>query len=128
MDPISNMLARIKNAQLAGRETLEIPFSRVKFEMAKIMEREGFLAKVEKKGVKGKQNLVLKLRYNLGIPAIQNLRRLSKPSRRVYVNAARIKSVKQGYGLAIISTPQGLMTDKEAKKNKLGGEILCEIW
>jgi len=128
MDPISDMLTRIKNAQLAGRETLEINFSKVKFEMAKIMEREGFLAQIEKKGVKDKQNLILKLKYNQGTPAIQDLRRVSKPSRRVYIGAAEIKPVKQGYGLAIISTSQGLMTAKEAKKNKLGGEILCEIW
>ncbi len=128
MDPISDALTRIKNAQLAGRETLEIPFSKVKFEMAKIMEREGFLAQVEKKGVKDKQNLILKLKYNQGTPAIQDLRRVSKPSRRVYIRAAEIKPVKQGYGLAIISTSRGLLTAKEAKKNKLGGEILCEIW
>ncbi len=128
MDPISDALTRIKNAQLAGRETLEIPFSKVKFEMAKIMEREGFLAQVEKKGVKDKQNLILKLKYNQGTPAIQDLRRVSKLSRRVYIRAAEIKPVKQGYGLAIISTSRGLLTAKEAKKNKLGGEILCEIW
>lgn len=127
-DPVSDMLIRIKNAQLAGHETLEIPFSNVKLAMAKIMEQAGFLDRVERKGSKSKQSLVLKLKYNQGVPAIQNLRRLSKPSRRVYVRAAEIKPVRQGYGLAIISTSRGLMTDKEARKNKIGGEVLCEIW
>lgn len=129
MDPISDMLARIKNAQLAGRETLEIPFSKVKFEVAKIMEREEFLEKVEKKGIKTKQVLVLKLKYRQGgVAAIDDLRRLSKPSCRLYIGFAEIKPVKQGYGMAIISTSRGLMTDKEARKNKLGGEVICEIW
>jgi len=128
MDPIADMLNRIKNAQKIGREVIEIPFSKVKFELAKIMEREEFLEKVEKKGIKTKQVLVLKLKYRQGVPAIDDLRRLSKPSRRLYIGFAEIKPVKQGYGVAIISTSRGLMTDKEARKNKLGGEILCEIW
>jgi small subunit ribosomal protein S8 len=128
MDPIADMLNRIKNAQKIGREVIEIPFSKVKFELAKIMEREEFLEKVEKKGIETKQVLVLKLKYRQGVPAIDDLRRLSKPSRRLYIGFAEIKPVKQGYGVAIISTSRGLMTDKEARKNKLGGEILCEIW
>lgn len=128
MDPIADMLNRIKNAQKIGREIIEIPFSKVKFEVAKIMEKEEFLEKVEKKGVKTKQVLVLKLKYRQGVPAIDDLRRLSKPSCRLYIGFAEIKPVKQGYGVAIISTSRGLMTDKEARKNKLGGEILCEIW
>ncbi|TSC53039.1 MAG: ribosomal protein S8 [Parcubacteria group bacterium LiPW_39] len=128
MDPIADTLNRIKNAQKVGREVIEIPFSKVKFELAKIMEREEFLEKVEKKGIKTKQVLVLKLKYRQGVPAIDDLRRLSKPSRRLYIGFAEIKPVKQGYGVAIISTSRGLMTDKEARKAGLGGELVCEIW
>ncbi len=128
MDPIADMLNRIKNAQKIGHQTLEIPFSKMKFEIAKIMEREGLLGKTEKKGLKAKQTLVLKLKYDQGAGAISDLRRKSKPGCRLYVGASEIRPIKQGYGLAIISTSRGLMTDKEARKNKIGGEILCEIW
>lgn len=128
MDPIADMLNRIKNAQKIGHQNLEIPFSKMKFEIAKIMQREGLLDKVEKKGVKAKQALVLKLKYNQGVGVITDLSRKSKPSCRLYVGALKIRPIKQGYGLAIISTSRGLMTDKEARKNKIGGEILCEIW
>ncbi len=128
MDPIADLLNRIKNAQKVGHESVEIPFSKAKFELAKILNREGFIVSVEKKGAKNREKLELKLKYNQGIPAIQDLRRVSKPGQRIYASVQKIKPVKQGYGLAIISTSFGLMTDKEARKNKLGGEILCEIW
>lgn len=127
-DPIADMLNRIKNAQKVGHETAEMPSSKIKLEIAKILEKEGFLEKVDKKRVKDRHILVLKLKYQQGVPAIADLRRLSKPGRRLYVGASDIKSVKQGYGIALISTSRGLMTDKEAKKKKLGGEVLCEIW
>lgn len=128
MDSISDLLIRIKNAQSAGHESLELPYSKFKFNIAKILEREGFLASVEQKGQKTKERLQLNLKYVQGAPAIQDLRRISKAGQRIYVPAQKIKRVKQGYGIAIISTSQGLMTDKEAKGKKLGGEILCEIW
>jgi small subunit ribosomal protein S8 len=128
MDPVSDLLIRIKNAQGAGRESLELPYSKIKFNIAKILEREGFLAGVERKGPKAKERLQLNLKYVQGAPTIQDLRRVSKIGQRIYTSAHKIKRVKQGYGLAIISTSQGLMTDKEAKQKKLGGEILCEIW
>jgi small subunit ribosomal protein S8 len=128
MDPIADLLVRIKNAQAAGREATEAPFSKVKFAIAKILEKEGFIVKVEKKGIKSKEKLEIKLKYNQGIAAIQDLKRISRPGQRIYVNAQKLKLVKQGYGLAIISTSHGLMTDREAKKKKLGGEVLCEVW
>jgi small subunit ribosomal protein S8 len=128
MDPIADLLNRIKNAQRAEHESVEIPFSRMKFELAKILEREGFVGAIEKKGAKAKETLVVRLKYNQGAGAIQDVKRISKPGQRIYTGADKIRKVRQGYGRAIISTSKGLMTDTEAKKEGLGGEILCEIW
>jgi len=128
MDPIADLLNRIKNAQHVKHETVDMPFSKAKFAIAKILEQEKFLAGVERKGPKLKERLELKLKYNQGQPAIQDLRRVSRLGQRRYIKAEKIKPVKQGYGLAIISTSAGLLTDKEAKKKRLGGEIICEIW
>jgi len=128
MDPIADFIIRIKNAQRAGRQTVEIPFSGIKYEIAKLLQREGFLAGVEKKGAKTTERLELVLKYDQGAPAVQEMRRISRIGQRKYIKAAEIKPVRQGYGLAIISTPQGLLTDKEARKQRLGGEILFEIW
>ena len=128
MDPISDLLIRIKNSQKAGLETLEMPFSKIKFAVAKILAQEGFISGVERKGSKVKERLEVILKYEQGVPAIQDLKRVSKPGQRHYIKTEKIKAIKQGYGTAIISTSQGLMTDKEAKKKRLGGEVLCEIW
>ncbi len=128
MDPISDLLNRIKNAQRAGQEETEIPFSKVKFELAKILAKEGFLESLEKKGQKGKERILVRLKYNQGTGAIQEIKRISRPGQRIYKGNKEIKSVRQGYGVSIISTSRGLMTDKEARKNKLGGEVFCEIW
>jgi len=128
MDPIADLLIRIKNAQAASHESVEIPFSKAKLAIAKILEKEGFVVQVEKKGLKNKEKIEIILKYDQGVPAISELKRVSKPGQRIYISGDKIRSVKQGYGRAIISTPQGLMTDKEAKKNKVGGEILCQVW
>lgn len=128
MDPIADLLIRIKNAQGAGRETVEAPFSRVKFAIAKIMEAEGFIKSVEKKGAKNKEKLEIALKFNQGVGAIADLKRVSSPGQRAYAPAAKLKPIKQGYGLAIISTSQGIMSDKDARKKKIGGEVLCYIW
>jgi len=128
MDPISDLLNRIKNAQKVGHAEMEIYFSKLKFELAKILVREGFLESAEKKGQKGREKISIRLKYNQGKGAIQDIKRVSKPGQRIYKGNEEIKPVRQGYGLAVVSTSGGLMTDKEARKNKLGGEILCEIW
>ena len=127
-DPISDMLNRIKNAQGAGKPTLEIPFSNVKYEIAKILDREGFIEKAETKGRKINKVIEIELKYQDKVPAISGTKKISKPGQRIYLGYHGIKRVKGGYGTAIISTPKGLMTDKEARKNKLGGEVICEIW
>jgi small subunit ribosomal protein S8 len=128
MDTISDMLIRIKNAQAAGRPNVEIPYSGAKFALAKILEREKFVAATEEKGKKAARNIHIELKYDDGVPAIENIIRKSKPSRRIYIGKKEIKNVKQGFGRAIISTSRGLMTDKEAKKEGLGGELICEIY
>ncbi len=128
MDTIADFLIRIKNAQAAQHQTVEVPFSKTKFAIAKILLDKGLILGMERKGVKSKERLEIKLKYNENKPAITEARRISKPGQRLYARSQDIKPVKQGYGLAIISTSQGIMTDQEARKRKIGGEILCEIW
>jgi small subunit ribosomal protein S8 len=128
MDSISDMLNRIRNAQAVSKETVEIPFSNLKYEIAKILEKEKFVGKVEKKGRKTKKIIEIILKYEDKTPAISYLGRISRPGQRIYFPAKKVKKVKGGYGIAIISTSKGLMTDKEARKQKLGGEVIAEIW
>jgi len=128
-DPVTDMLNRIRNAQAVLKETVNIPISNLRYEIAKILEKGGFVAEVEKKGKKTKKVIEITLKYNEKVPVISGLKRISKPGKRIYKKAKELKPVKGGYGIAIISTSKGgLMTDKEARKQKLGGEIICEIW
>ncbi len=127
-DPISNMLTIIRNAQAVNKETVDIPFSNLKYEIAKILDKENFIEKVEKKGKKTKKIFEITLKYSDKMPVISGLKRISKPGQRIYLPAMKINRVRDGYGIAIISTSKGLMTDKEARKKKLGGEIICKIW
>jgi len=132
-DPISDMLNRIRNALMVLHPTVSIPFSKLKYEIAKILENEGLVKKVEKKGRKIKKVIEITLKYQKGEikkieSVISGLKRISKPGQRIYVRSKEIKRVRGGYGIAIISTPKGIMTSKEARKKKLGGEIICEVW
>lgn len=128
MDPIADMLVSIKNAQTVKKETVKIPFSKIKFEIAKILQKEGYIDKVEEKG-RSKKFLVIYLKYDENKkPAITGVKKISKPGQRVYKGYQEIKKIKGGYGLAVISTSKGLMSDKEAKKQKIGGEVIFEIW
>jgi small subunit ribosomal protein S8 len=136
MDPISDMFSAIKNAQAVKKDTVDVPFSKIKFEILKILEKEKFIEKVEKikkKIQRGKKKpkpfLRIKLKYDENkIGAISDIKRISKPGQRIYLPYKKIKKVKGGYGISIISTSKGIMTDKEARKQKIGGEIICEIW
>jgi len=138
-DPITDMLNRIRNAQAVLKETVDIPFSNLKYEISIILEKENFIEKVEKKGRKTKKFIKINLKYlpsratakgedKIKVAAISGLKRISKPGQRIYLSAKKIRRVRGGYGIAIISTPKGLMTNKDARKKKLGGEIICEIW
>ena len=123
IDPIADMLNRIRNAQMVSHETVSIPYSKIKYEIASIMRRESFVKEIERKGRKEKR--IIKITLNKDSAG---LKRVSKSGQRLYVSYKNIKPVKGGYGLSIISTSKGLMSNKEARKNKLGGEIICEIW
>lgn len=128
MDPITDFLNRIRNAQAVGHPTVSIPFSSLNYEIAKILEKKGFIGKVEKRRKKVKGLIEITLKYVEKKPAISGLKRVSKPGQRIYLPAKKIRRVKGGYGIAIISTSKGLMANGEARKKKLGGEIICEIW
>lgn len=127
MDTIGDLLVKIKNAQAAGHPSVETAFSKTKLAIVKLFEQEGFLARVEKVGFKNKEKIEIFLKYEQGEPAINDLKRISRPGQRIYAGSDEIKTIKRGAGLAIISTSRGLMTDKEARKKHLGGEILCQI-
>jgi small subunit ribosomal protein S8 len=126
-DPIADMLTIILNGQAVSKETVELPFSKFKFEVAKILEKNGFLGKVEKKGKKDK-SMEITLRYEDKAPVMMGLKRASKPGQRIYSEFKHMKKVKGGFGISIVSTSRGLMTNKEAWKQRLGGEIICEVW
>jgi small subunit ribosomal protein S8 len=128
VDPITDMLNRIRNAQAVSRLAVDIPFSNLKYEIAKILEKQGFIEKVERRGRKAKKFIEITLKYDNGRPAISGLKRISKPGQRIYLKAKELRPIRGGYGLSIISTPQGPMTNKEARKKGLGGEVICEIW
>ena len=128
-DPITDMLNRIRNAQAVRHQTVEVPHSNLKQKLAEILVREGFLDKIEKRRKKTQKIIEIYLKYSVDkSPVITGLKRISKPSQRIYKKSKEIRRIRGGYGIAIISTPQGLMTNKEARKKKTGGEILCEIW
>jgi small subunit ribosomal protein S8 len=125
-DPISDMLIRIKNGQMRKKEFVEIyPKSKMKIEILKILKKEGFIENYEEK----EKSIIVKLRYFPdGSPVITDLKRISKPSRRVYVSYKELRPVMNGIGIAILSTSKGILTDKEARKLKVGGELLLEVW
>jgi len=128
MDPIADMLTSIRNAQVVLKETVKIPFSKFKLELAKVLEKNGFVKKVEKKGRGIKRVIEIKLKYEDKIPVISGLKKISKPGQRIYAGAREIKPVRSGYGISIISTSKGLMTDKEVRKQNIGGEVICQVW
>ncbi len=125
-DPIADMLTRIRNAQLAGQREVMMPYTKLKYALAQVLEREGWIAGLA--AVENHVKLKLLLKYDQNTPVISNLKRISKPGRRIYVKRHQLPNVMNNLGTAIISTPQGLMTSREARKAKLGGEVICEIY
>ena len=130
-DPIADLLTRIRNAALARHDRTEIPASRLKAAVAEILKSEGFIADVregEGEG-EGPKKLTIVLKYGRDrTAAIDGIRRVSRPGRRVYVRHDRIPRVFSGLGISILSTSRGLMSDREARKQKVGGELFCEVW
>lgn len=134
-DPIADMLTRIRNAQALGKPEVVLPGSKLKLRIAKILEQQHWVEQVEEIKTTGSKNkhqqfdeLKIVLKYANGRPAITNIRRISKPSRRVYVNKDELPRVRSNFGIVILSTSQGLMTNKEAGQKKIGGEVICEIY
>ncbi len=127
-DPITDMLNQIKNAQAVDKTEVLIPLSNIKNEIALILSKEGFIGEV-KKATKGKiKVLKITLKYDNDVPAIAGFKRVSKPGQRIYEEAMKIRKVHGGYGMSIVSTSKGLMTNKDARRQKAGGEIICEVW
>ena len=128
-DPIGDMIARIKNAQGRNHKKLEIPSSNFKVKIADVLKNEGFIIdyKVNKKE-SNKADLMINLKYHSGSPVISAIERVSKPGRRIFSSAQSLPKINNGLGIAIISTPKGVMTDIDAKKQKLGGEIICKVF
>lgn len=128
-DPIADLLSRIRNAHLAKHDRLDVPVSKLKVEICKILKEEGFIKNYRLVDGTPVGSLRIFLRYSPeGAPAINHVERVSKPGRRVYKASADIKPVRNGLGLGIVSTSQGLLSDAQARQRKVGGELLCELW
>jgi len=128
-DPVSDMLTRIRNANLALHDVVAMPSSKLKEEIARILASEGYIDGYEVKSSGTHKTLQVKLRYGANRKrVIEGLRRVSRPGKRVYVGAGDLPRVKGGLGVVVVSTSQGLLPDREARRRSLGGEILCEVW
>ena len=126
---IGDFINRLTTAQMARKESVSLPFSNLKFAVAEVLKNEGFVATVEKKGKKVKKLLEVTLIYqDGGKPQITGAERISRPSRRLYMRASEIRPVKNGYGMLVLSTPSGILSGGEAKKQNVGGEPLFKIW
>lgn len=127
-DPIADMIIRIKNALLAGHASVQIPHSKVREALATILVEEGYVAGMTVKPQVPQAVIEVELKYVGKVPAITDVRRVSKPGRRIYAGVKDIPKALGGYGITIISTSKGVMTDTKARKNNSGGEVLCQVW
>ncbi|MDB5194567.1 MAG: ribosomal protein small subunit ribosomal protein [Parcubacteria group bacterium] len=127
-DPISDLIIKLKNAGNAGRNTVVIGYSQIKESILEVLKKEGFVKSFRKLSVKGKPSLEISLILDNRIPKIKDVKRVSKPSKRVYMKSSEIRLVKQGYGALVLSTPAGVLSGREARKQKVGGEALFQIW
>ena len=127
-DPIGDMLARIKNSQLRNHKKVEMPSSNFKMKIADVLKNEGYINGFNVDKNDNKQVLIIDLKYNSGSPVISVIERISKPGRRVFSSAESLPKINNGLGIAIISTPKGVMTDIDARKQKIGGEIICKVF
>ena len=128
-DPIADMLTRIRNANKLRYEEVSLPSSKIKEGIAEILKKQGFIESYRVEEEKGKKTLTIVLKYSSsGERVISGLKRISKPGLRVYAEADKIPSVLKGLGIAIVSTPNGLLTDHQARKAHVGGEVLCYVW
>ena len=127
-DPIGDMIARVKNAQSRNHKKVDLPSSNFKTKIANILKNEGFIKDFKVNTDKKKSILSLELKYHSGNPVINTFERISKPGRRIFSSADGLPKINNGLGIAIISTPKGVMTDIDAKKQRVGGEIICKVF
>ena len=128
-DPISDMLTRIRNALMVKKPEVSLPYSKFKHNLATLLVKESLLQAMDVKEAAGFKNLVLTLKYGMdGEPTITDLKRVSKPGQRIYANNTQIPRALGGAGVTIVSTSRGLMTDRGARKQHVGGEVICQIW
>ena len=127
-DPIGDMIARVKNAQARNHKNVELPSSNFKAKIADILKNEGFIKNFKVVNDEKKPILSLELKYHSGNPVISNFERVSKPGRRIFSSAESLPKVNNGLGIAIVSTPKGVMTDIDARKQRVGGEIICKVF
>ena len=127
-DPIGDMLARIKNAQSRSHKIVELPSSKFKIKIAEVLKEEGFIIDFKILDLKNKKSIQIMLKYNYGNPVINSIERVSRPGRRIFSSAESLPKINNGLGIAIVSTPKGVMTDGNARKQKVGGEIICMVF
>ena len=128
-DPIADLLTRIRNANRARKDVADVPWSRMKQDLARVLVEEGFLRDHTTAEVEGRKVLRLTLKYDeYRRPVISGIRRVSRPSLRVYVQSREIPSIRKGLGLSILSTPKGVLADRVARKENVGGEVVCAVW
>ncbi len=127
-DPIADFLIRIKNAAMVGKSEVRVPYSKIKHTLADLLVERGYLESAEKVGKKAKKELVVTVKYTDGTPSFEEIKRISKPSRRIYIKSKDIFPIKYGKGTLVISTSKGIMTGEKAKEENLGGEALFEIY
>ena len=127
-DPIGDMIARVKNAQSRGHKKVELPSSNFKVKIADILKNEGFIKNFIVNNDNNKPTLSLELKYHSGNPVINAFERVSKPGRRIFSSADGLPKINNGLGIAIVSTPKGVMTDMDARKQRVGGEIICKVF
>ncbi len=126
-DPLADMFTRITNGQAAGKKEVTLPASKVKFAVGQVLKAEGYIEDIRQVDIGAKCQLIISLKYFKGVPVIAQLQRVSKPSRRIYKTKDEIPTVLGGLGVAIITTPKGVMTDKQAREQGHGGEVLCLV-
>tara|TARA_Y100001960_G_scaffold195784_1_gene204920 strand:- start:179 stop:574 length:396 start_codon:yes stop_codon:yes gene_type:complete len=127
-DPIGDMLARIKNSLLRNHKKVELPSSNFKVKIAEVLKNEGYIVDHKVSSIENKAVLQIELKYNYGSPVISTIQRISKPGRRIFSSAESLPKINNGLGIAIVSTPKGVMSDIDARKNKVGGEIICKVF
>ena len=127
-DPVGDMIARIINAQLRNHKKIELPSSNFKAKIADVLKNEGYIIDYKTFSELNKTKLEISLKYHYGNPVISSIQRVSKPGRRIFSSAESLPIINNGLGIAIVSTPKGVMTDIDARKQKIGGEIICKVF